>query len=80
MSDRRLPSYALGHPMLDSNGLSMAMYIGDFKRLAQAAGFPEPRLLYLMQQTPADPEAQVNYVLGWQFYLERHSHQTMRLR
>jgi len=45
--------------MLVSSGLSTAMYVGDFRRLAQAAGFADPRLQRRVQHTPADLEAQV---------------------
>ncbi len=44
-SDRRVPGHLLSDPVLHGECLSGALYWGDFRRMAKAAGFDDPRLV-----------------------------------
>ena len=44
-SDRRVPPHLLNHPILHGEGLAGALYVSDFKHMAQHAGFQKPLAL-----------------------------------
>jgi len=54
--DRRLPQEVQEHEVLWGECIAGALYIEDFRRIAQAAGFTDPRVLGAAPITVEDPE------------------------
>ncbi|KAI9179176.1 hypothetical protein H9P43_005838 [Blastocladiella emersonii ATCC 22665] len=55
-ADRRLPQSVREHPVLFGECLGGALYVEDFRRLCQAAGFSDPRVLSVAPIEVRDPE------------------------
>lgn len=57
-SDRRLAAAVVSDPEVDREQLGGVLYVGDFARLARAAGFADPRIVERSPLQLADPDLQ----------------------